>query len=148
MDRESDVYFMQEALREATRALEQGEVPVGAVVVCGKKIIARGHNQTETLTDATAHAEMIAMTAAANHLGSKYLTDCALYVTLEPCVMCAGALYWVQLPRLIFGAPDVQRGYSLVTGRVLHPTTEVTSGILAPESTKLLDLFFERIRKT
>src|ERR1041384_6201390 len=142
----TDEYFMNEALKEAAKALEIGEVPVGAVVVCKNRIIARAHNQTEKLTDATAHAEMLAVTAAANHLGSKYLSECTLFVTLEPCVMCAGALHWVQLQRLVFGASDVQRGYSLVRSPLLHPRTEIARGVQAEESKHLIDLFFKTIR--
>lgn len=138
---------MREALKEARKALESGEVPVGAVVVCKNRIIARAHNQTEKLTDATAHAEMLAMTAAANYLGSKYLNECTLYVTLEPCVMCAGALAWVQLQRLVFGTSDPQRGYRLVQGKVLHPRTEVTEGIAADQAKELIDIFFKSIRE-
>lgn len=137
---------MQEALKEAKKAFELGEVPVGAVVVCQNKIIARGHNQTEQLTDATAHAEMLAVTSASYELGSKYLSECTLYVTLEPCVMCAGALHWVQLQRLVIGAEDVQRGYSLVKSPLLHPKTEVVKGIKSAESIELLNQFFKRIR--
>jgi tRNA(adenine34) deaminase len=143
----SDTYFMHEALKEARKALGAGEVPVGAVVVCKNRIIARAHNQTEKLTDATAHAEMLAMTAAAHYLGSKYLNECTLYVTLEPCLMCAGALAWVQLQRLVFGASDPQRGYRLVQGKVLHPRTEVTAGIAAEEAKELIDTFFLSIRQ-
>jgi tRNA(adenine34) deaminase len=143
----TDEYFMREALKEAQKAFETGEVPVGAVVVCKNKIIARAHNQTERLTDATAHAEMLAVTAAANFLGSKYLSECTLYVTLEPCVMCAGALHWVQLQKLVFGASDMQRGYSLVQSPLLHPKTEVAKGLKGEESKKLIDGFFKRIRK-
>jgi tRNA(adenine34) deaminase len=143
----TDEYFMREALREARKALEISEVPVGAVVVCRNKIIARGHNQTEKLTDATAHAEMLAVTAAANYLGAKYLSECTLYVTLEPCVMCAGAMHWTQLQRLVYGASDVQRGYSLVTSPLLHPRTEVTKGVKAEECKQLLDTFFKTIRE-
>ncbi len=143
----TDEYFMREALKEAAKALEISEVPVGAVVVCKNRIIARGHNQTEKLTDATAHAEMLAVTAAANYLGSKYLSECTLYVTLEPCVMCAGALHWTQLMKLVYGASDVQRGYSLVSTPLLHPKTEVVTGIKADESRKLIDTFFRAIRK-
>ncbi len=142
----TDEYFMREALKEATKAFEIGEVPVGAVVVCKSRIIARAHNQTEKLTDATAHAEMLAITAAANHLGSKYLSECTLYVTLEPCVMCAGALHWVQLQKLVFGAADIQRGYRLVHTPLLHPKTEVVKGLKAEESKTLVDEFFKRIR--
>jgi tRNA(adenine34) deaminase len=142
----TDEYFMREALKEAQKALDISEVPVGAVVVCRNRVIARAHNQTEKLTDATAHAEMLAITAAANHLGSKYLNECALYVTLEPCVMCAGALHWVQLQKLVFGAHDVQRGYSLVKSPLLHPKTEVITGVMAPESKQLIDTFFKSLR--
>lgn len=142
----TDEYFMQEALKEAEKALAIGEVPVGAVVVTNNRIIARAHNQTEKLTDATAHAEMLAVTAAANFLGSKYLTECTLYVTLEPCVMCAGALHWSQLGKLVFGASDVQRGYGLLASPVLHQKTEVAYGVKAEESKKLLNTFFKSIR--
>src|SRR5688572_33271167 len=147
MDLYTDEYFMREALKEANKALEIGEVPVGAVVVCKNRIIARAHNQTEKLTDATAHAEMLAITAASNHLGSKYLNECSLFVSLEPCVMCAGALHWVQLQRLIFGASDTQRGYSLVNTPLLHPITNVTNGIMANESKNLIDNIFSSIRE-
>lgn len=147
MDLYSDEYFMREALKEAARALESGEVPVGAVVVCRNRIIARGHNQTERLTDATAHAEMLSVTAAANYLGSKYLSECTLYVTLEPCVMCAGALHWTQLQKLVYGASDPQRGFSLVSTPLLHPKTEVVKGIKAPECKALIDTFFKSIRE-
>src|SRR6266704_3381607 len=146
MDFSSDDYFMTEALKEARKAFDKGEVPVGAVVVCQNKIIARAHNQTEQLTDATAHAEMLAVTAAANYLGSKYLNECTLYVTLEPCVMCAGALHWVQLQKLVFGASDIQRGYTLVSNPLLHPKTEVVKGIKAEESKTLIDQFFKNLR--
>jgi tRNA(adenine34) deaminase len=146
MDLYSDEYFMREALKEAAKAFAIDEVPVGAVVVCKNRIIARAHNQTEKLTDATAHAEMLAVTSAANYLGSKYLSECTLYVTLEPCVMCSGALHWVQLQKLVFGASDLQRGYSLVSSPLLHPKTEVVRGIQADESKKLLEDFFRRIR--
>jgi len=147
MDLYTDEYFMREALKEAQKALEIGEVPVGAVVVCMNRIIARAHNQTEKLTDATAHAEMLAVTAASNHLGSKYLNECTLFVTLEPCVMCAGALHWVQLQKLVFGASDVQRGFTLVNSPLLHPRTEVVRGVKAEESKKLIDSFFKELRK-
>ena len=143
---ENDERFMLEALKEAKKAFELGEVPVGAVVVCQNKIIARGHNQTEQLTDATAHAEMLAVTCASYEIGSKYLSECTLYVTLEPCVMCAGALHWVQLQRLVVGAEDVQRGYSLVKSPLLHPKTEVVKGIKSVESIELLNQFFKKIR--
>ncbi len=146
MDLYTDEYFMREALKEAQKALEIQEVPVGAIVACKNRIIARAHNQTEKLTDATAHAEMIAITAAANYLGSKYLNECTLYVTLEPCVMCAGALQWVQLHKLVFAASDLQRGYSLIGKPLLHVKTEVAKGIKAGEAKKLLDQFFQRLR--
>jgi tRNA(adenine34) deaminase len=143
----TDEFFMREALKEATKALEISEVPVGAVVVCNNRIIARGHNQTEKLTDATAHAEMLSVTAAENYLGSKYLNECTLYVTLEPCVMCAGALNWTQLQKLVYGASDIQRGFSLVTSPLLHPRTEVVIGVKADECRKLIETFFKTIRK-
>ena len=147
MDFSSPDYFMNEALKEAQKAFDKGEVPVGAVVVCQNKIIARGHNQTEQLTDATAHAEMLAVTAAAHALGSKYLSECTLFVTLEPCVMCAGALHWVQLQKLVYGADDVQRGFSLVKTPLLHPKTEIMKGIKKDPSKELIDAFFRRIRE-
>jgi tRNA(adenine34) deaminase len=140
------LFFMREALKEAEKARDRGEVPVGAIVVCKNKIIARAHNQTEQLTDATAHAEMLAVTAAAHYLGSKYLNECALYVTLEPCVMCAGALHWVQLQQLVFGARDVQRGYLQVAAPLLHPRTEVVPGVCKEECSNLVLEFFNRIR--
>jgi tRNA(adenine34) deaminase len=143
----TDDFFMREALKEAKKALEIGEVPVGAVAVVQNRIIARAHNQTEKLTDATAHAEMIAVTSAANYLGSKYLTECTLYVTLEPCVMCAGALHWVQLNRLVYGASDIQRGYSLVSAPLLHPKTEVMNGLLGEECKALISTFFKQLRE-
>lgn len=141
-----DHFYMNEALKEAQKALEMDEVPVGAIVVCNNRIIARAHNQTEKLTDATAHAEMLAITSATNYLGSKYLSECTLYVTLEPCVMCAGALHWAQLGKLVFGALDVQRGYSLVKSPLLHQKTEVVSEINAEESKRMLNTFFKSIR--
>lgn len=147
MELYSDEYFMREALKEAKLALEAGEVPVGAVVVCKNRIIGRAHNQTERLTDATAHAEMVAVTSAANYLGSKYLNECTLYVTLEPCVMCAGALHWVQLQKLVYGASDIQRGYTLVSSPLLHPRTEVVRGVKKEECKSLVDDFFRRIRE-
>ncbi|MBL7870624.1 MAG: nucleoside deaminase [Cyclobacteriaceae bacterium] len=143
----SDEYFMHEALREARKAFDLNEVPVGAVVVCQNKIIGRAHNQTEQLTDSTAHAEMLALTAASHFLGSKYLNECTLYVTLEPCVMCAGALHWVQLQKLVFGSKDIQRGYSLVEKNLLHPKTEVVNGVAAVESKELLNQFFAKLRE-
>lgn len=143
----TDEYFMREAIKESKKALDRGEVPVGAIVVAKNRIIARSHNQTEELTDATAHAEMIAITSAANYIGSKYLSECTLYVTLEPCVMCAGALHWAQLQKLVYGASDIQRGYTLVSSPLLHPKTEVVRGILAEESKMLIDAFFRNIRQ-
>ena len=141
-----DTYYMKQALMEAQRAAERGEVPVGAVVVCHDRIIARSHNLTETLNDVTAHAEMQAITAAANYLGRKYLTDCALYVTVEPCVMCAGAIAWSQLGRLIFGASDEKRGYHKYAPEALHPKTIVQQGVLADECASLMKQFFQKKR--
>lgn len=139
-------YYMREALKEAHRALLKDEIPVGAIVVCSDKIIARAHNLTETLNDVTAHAEMQAFTAAANHLGGKYLDQCTMYVTLEPCLMCAGASYWTQLGKIIYGAADLKRGFTLVSKKILHPKTEVTKGILAAECAALLTDFFKKKR--
>jgi len=138
----SDEYFMLEALKEAELAFKKDEVPVGAVVVVNNRIIARGHNMTEELSDVTAHAEMLALTAASNFLGSKYLVDCTLFVSLEPCLMCASALNWARLGRLVFGAIDEKAGYSLSGGRVLHPKTAVKRNVLASESSELLQSFF------
>jgi tRNA(adenine34) deaminase len=136
-----DTYFMKKALQEAELAFEKGEVPVGAVVAVQGRIIARAYNQTEQLKDVTAHAEMLAITAASNFLGGKYLYDCTLYVTLEPCLMCAGALYWSQIPRIVYGAPDPQRGFS-VSGGILHPKTKITGGVMENEANALLKRFF------
>ncbi|HAT69320.1 nucleoside deaminase [Croceibacter atlanticus] len=136
-----DTYFMKKALLEAEEAYEKGEIPVGAIVVANNTIIARSHNLTELLNDVTAHAEMQAITSAANHIGGKYLTDCTLYVTLEPCQMCAGALYWSQISKIVFGAEDTQRGYR-VMGTKLHPKTKVLSGVLAEDASLLLKRFF------
>lgn len=136
-----DTYFMKKALLEAEEAYEKGEIPVGAIVVANNTIIARSHNLTELLNDVTAHAEMQAITSAANHIGGKYLTDCTLYVTLEPCQMCAGALYWSQISKIVFGAEDTQRGYR-VMGTKLHPKTKVVSGVLAEDAALLLKRFF------
>lgn len=141
-----DVYFMNQALIEARKAFDRGEVPVGAVVVCQNRIIARGHNLTETLTDVTAHAEMQAITAAAGFLGGKYLTDCTLYVTIEPCVMCAGALGWSQISRVVFGASDEKRGFLRFAPEALHPKTVITQGILADDCARLMKSFFEKKR--
>lgn len=137
----SDTYFMQKALQEAQIAFEQGEVPVGAVITIGERIIAKAHNLTEKLTDVTAHAEMQAITAASEYLGGKYLMDCTLYVTLEPCVMCAGALYWSQIGRLVYGAIDSKRGYHLF-GNLLHPKTQVVQGVLEEPCSQIVKDFF------
>ncbi len=136
-----DTYFMKKALQEAEVAFEKGEVPVGAVIVINDKIIARAHNLTERLNDVTAHAEMQAITSAANAIGGKYLTGCTLYVTLEPCQMCAGALYWSQISKIVYAAKDDHRGYSK-TGVQLHPKTKVVSGVLEEEASQLLKRFF------
>ncbi len=141
-----DSFYMKQALAEARQAAERGEVPVGAVVVCKDRIIARAHNLTETLTDVTAHAEMQAITAAASALGGKYLNECTLYVTVEPCVMCAGAIGWSQLRRLVFGAEDAKRGYRRYAPQALHPKTEVAQGVLADECADLMKAFFEARR--
>ncbi|MFD2203787.1 nucleoside deaminase [Shivajiella indica] len=146
MDLYNDEYFMNEALKQARLAFEENEIPVGAVVVCRNKIIARAYNQTEKLTDVTAHAEMLAITAASNALGSKYLPECKLYVTLEPCLMCAGAGFWSQLGELHYGASDPKRGFTQVSQPVLHPKTKVSKGLMAEESKKLLDEFFKKLR--
>jgi len=142
----SDEYFMKRALQEAENAFEAGEVPVGALIVSQNKIIAKGSNQVELLNDVTAHAEIIALTSASNHLGAKYLNECTLYVTLEPCVMCAGALYWSQIGKIVYGANDEKRGYGRIDENLLHPKTEVISGIYAEESKLLLQEFFKSKR--
>lgn len=142
----NDEYFMKRALQEAALAFEKGEIPVGAVIVIDNKIIARGHNLTELLHDVTAHAEMQAITAAANFLGGKYLTGCTLYVTLEPCQMCAGALYWSQISKIVFGASDEHRGFEKM-GTQLHPKTTVVRGVLAEEGAELMKRFFAERRK-
>lgn len=141
-----DSYYMKQALAEADKAAAKGEVPVGVVVVCKGRIIARGYNLTETLNDVTAHAEMQTLTAAANVLGGKYLNDCTLYVTIEPCVMCAGAIGWSQLGKLVFGAPDEKRGYRKFAPQALHPKTEVLGGVLAEECAAKIRAFFEAKR--
>ena len=143
---ERDEKFMRLAIEEARKALVEEEVPIGAVVVCGQRVIGRGHNLVETLCDATAHAEMQAITAAASTLGGKYLKDCTLYVTVEPCVMCAGALAWSQISRVVYGADDTKRGYSTVGGAILHPKTEVTRGVLREECEALMKEFFKGLR--
>ena len=138
---------MNEAFKQAKIAFDEGEVPVGAVVVSKNKVIARAHNQTEKLNDVTAHAEILAVTAATNYLGGKYLNECSLYVTLEPCPMCAGALYWAQLGQLYLGAKDLKRGYRQCNTHMLHPKTKVTEGLLEKESEQLLLDFFQGLRK-
>jgi tRNA(adenine34) deaminase len=143
----SHEYFMREALKEAQKALQLDEVPVGVVIVADNRIIARGHNLTERLNDVTAHAEMQAITSAASAVGGKYLKDCSIYVTLEPCVMCAGAIAWSHAAKLIFGAHDAKKGYTLLGKNILHPKTEVISGILAEESERMLKDFFAKKRK-
>jgi tRNA(adenine34) deaminase len=146
MELYSDAYFMKEALKEAQRAYDRDEVPVGAVIVWNNRIIARAHNLTETLNDPTAHAEMQAFTAATGLVGGKYLNECTLYVTLEPCVMCAGASYWTQLGKIVFGAEDEKRGYTRIRGILLHPKTVVQGGIMKKECSTLLKSFFEKKR--
>lgn len=142
MENNDDIRFMKMALDEAQRAFVKGEIPVGAVVVCKGRVIARCYNLTETLTDVTAHAEMQAITAAANTLGGKYLNECTLYVTVEPCVMCAGAIGWSQMGRLVYGASDEKRGFQRFAPQALHPKTQVLSGVLADEAADLMKRFF------
>ena len=142
----TDEYFMKKALQEAQVAFDKGEIPVGAIIVINDKVIARSHNLTEMLNDVTAHAEMQSITAAANFLGGKYLIGCTLYVTLEPCQMCAGALYWSQISKIVFGARDDQRGYQIMDTK-LHPKTEVVHGVLAQEASELVKRFFAERRK-
>jgi len=141
-----DEHYMNVALKEARKAFEEDEIPVGAVVVCNDRIIARAHNITEKLTDVTAHAEMQAFTAAANHIGGKYLEDCTLYVTLEPCVMCAGAAYWTQISRIVYGTDDEKRGFSKTSEKILHPRTKIVSGVLREECEALLKEYFRKKR--
>ncbi|HPE57897.1 MAG TPA: nucleoside deaminase [Bacteroidales bacterium] len=142
----SDEHFMKEALKEAQKAFERDEVPVGAVVVCNNQIIARAHNLTEQLIDVTAHAEMQAITSASNHLGAKFLEDCTLYVTVEPCPMCAGALFWSRMGKIVFGASDPKKGYSTISTKMLHPGTEIISGIMAKECGQIMTTYFKRKR--
>ncbi len=142
-----DNYFMQQAINEAQLALEKGEVPVGAVIVSQKRIIARAHNQTEILNDVTAHAEMLAITSASSYLGAKYLTDCTMYITLEPCVMCAGALRWAQLSKLVYGASDEKSGFMRIGKELLHPKTTIAFGIKNEECASLMSDFFLAKRK-
>lgn len=142
----SDEHFMREAYKEAQYAFEEGETPVGAVLVSNGRIIARAHNLVETLSDPTAHAEILAITSACDMLGSKYLNECTLYVTLEPCSMCAGATYWSQLQKIVFGASDEKRGYSAFSKKMIHPKTEIVKGIMADECSTLLKEFFQKLR--
>ncbi|MEE0985790.1 MAG: nucleoside deaminase [Bacteroidaceae bacterium] len=142
----SDEQYMKQALQEAHKAFSEGEVPIGAVIVCRGQVIARGHNLTERLHDVTAHAEMQAITAATEYLGGKYLTDCTLYVTVEPCIMCAGALGWSQIPRVVYGAADEKRGFRRFAPQALHPRCEVVSGVLEDECATLMKTFFQRKR--
>ena len=143
----SDEYFMSEALKQAGIAFEENEIPVGAVIVCDKKIIARGYNQTEKLIDVTAHAEMLALTSAFNYLGAKYLQNCTLYVTLEPCIMCAGACYWSQLEKIVIGTKDTKRGFIRKGKNLIHPKTKLVQGVLEDECRNLLEKFFQNVRK-
>jgi len=143
----SDEYFMKQALIQAKDAFDKGEVPIGAVVVCNNSIVAKAHNLTESLNDVTAHAEMLAITSAENNLGAKYLPSCTLYVTVEPCVMCAGASYWAQIGRIVYGAADNKRGYTQMGNNLLHPKTEIVTGVLAEECNKLIKDFFSSLRK-
>lgn len=142
----SDEHFMKEALKEAQKAYALDEVPVGAVIVCKQRIVARAHNLTERLNDVTAHAEMQAFTSAANYLGAKFLDECTLYVTVEPCLMCAGASFWSRIGKIVFGAKDEKRGYSILENKVLHPKTKVESGILAKECSTLMAEYFKQKR--
>ncbi len=142
----TDKFFMTEALKEAAEAFDKGEVPVGAIIVCNDRIVARAHNLTEQLTDVTAHAEMQAFTAASNFLGNKFLEGCTLYVTLEPCVMCAGAAYWTQISKIVFGAYDEKRGFSKINSGILHPKTKLVKGVLENECSVILTDFFSRKR--
>ena len=141
-----DNFYMKQALLEAKCAIEEDEIPVGAVIVCGERIIARAHNLTERLSDVTAHAEMQAITAASEYLGGKYLNDCTLYVTVEPCIMCAGALGWSQIGRVVFGAGDEKRGFRRFAPQALHPKTELVSGVMEEECASLMKEFFQRKR--
>ena len=147
MDLYTNEYFMKEALKEAQKALTKDEIPIGAIIVSKNQIIARAHNLTETLNDVTAHAEMQAITSAANAIGGKYLIDCTLYVTVEPCLMCAGALYWSQISKIVYGASDNKRGYSTAKSQVLHPKTVVENGVLENDCSNLLIDFFKKKRQ-
>ena len=141
-----DIFYMRQAILEARKAFDRGEIPVGAVVVCRERIIARSHNLTETLNDVTAHAEIQAITAAASTIGGKYLNDCTLYVTVEPCPMCAGALAWSQIGRIVYGASDPKRGFSTISDNMLHPRTVITAGVLREECEALMKIFFAKLR--
>ena len=143
----NDEYYMGKALEQARKGASEGEIPIGAVIVCQGKIIARGHNLTETLKDTTAHAEMLSITTATNFLGGKYLNDCTIYVTIEPCPMCAAALAWSQIARVVYGASDSKRGYSLFSPSLLHPKTEVTKGVMEKECSEIVSNFFKTLRK-
>lgn len=143
----ADEYFMREAIKEALKARELDEVPIGAVIVFKNKVIARGHNLSEKLNDVTAHAEMQAFTSASNYIGGKYLQQCTLYVTLEPCVMCAGASFWTQIGRIVYGAKDDKRGYSAYNSSIIHPRTEITSGVLEKDCSTLIKDFFQQKRR-
>ncbi|MEI8138139.1 MAG: nucleoside deaminase [Bacteroidota bacterium] len=143
----NDESFMREALKEAQKALEKDEIPIGAIIVAGDKIIARAHNLTETLNDVTAHAEMQAITSAANYIGGKYLTECTLYVTLEPCHMCAGALSWSQISKIVYGASETKKGFSLLENGILHPKTQIVKGVLSDDCEKIVKDFFAKKRK-
>jgi tRNA(adenine34) deaminase len=143
----NDEHFMREALKEARYAFEEDEIPIGAVIVCQNKIIARAYNRTERLTDVTAHAEMQAFTSASNYLGGKYLNECTLYVTIEPCVMCAGASYWTQLEKVVYGARDEKKGFLLISKKILHPKTKLTGGVLEKECGELMTGFFKKKRE-
>ena len=142
-----DEYFMREALKEARYAFEENEIPIGAIIVCQNKIIARAHNLTERLTDVTAHAEMQAFTSASNYLGGKYLEGCTLYVTIEPCVMCAGASYWTQLEKVVYGASDEKKGFQLISKKILHPRTKLVGGVLEKECAELMTSFLKKKRE-
>lgn len=146
MELYTDEYFMNEALKEAHKAFDADEVPVGAIIVANNKIIARAHNYTERLNDVTAHAEMQAITSAANAIGGKYLNDCTLYVTLEPCTMCAGALHWSQISKIVYGASDEKKGYNSISKTILHPKTQIIKGVMAQECSEIIKNFFQNKR--
>lgn len=147
MEMNDDIRFMRMALAEASKAADENEIPIGAVIVCNGRVLSKAHNLTETLCDVTAHAEMQAITAAANTLGGKYLTECTLYVTVEPCPMCAGAIGWAQIPRIVYGCPDEKRGYREYAPRALHPKATVTDGVMCEECRELMTSFFRSKRR-